>query len=149
MSEDRTPVERMLDRKLETEEIDPRLTRGSAQRQRSLEDYLKAGNPPRWMERLAQIDRGIANERRRLEREHRRLRAELAPSEFAARWRELVAAWRFDPELNELIHQHNEWDPIERQLPIDLRTRDYVLVHGRSYRRPRLDAAWALSQFPT
>ena len=44
---------------------------------------------------------------------------------------------RFD-ELNELIRQHNEWYPIERDLPMDLRTRDYVLINGRSYRREPL-----------
>ena len=41
-----------------------------------------------------------------------------------------AARCRFD-ELNELIGQHNEWYPIERDLPMDLRTRDYVL-HQRA-----------------
>jgi hypothetical protein len=36
----------------------------------------------------------------------------------------------------------------ERRLPFDLRTRDYVKVNGRDYRRPLLDAAWALAEFP-
>jgi hypothetical protein len=36
----------------------------------------------------------------------------------------------------------------KRQLPIDLRTRDYVKVGGRSYRRPLLTEAWVLEQFP-
>jgi hypothetical protein len=31
---------------------------------------------------------------------------------------------------------------------MDIRTRDFVLIHGRSYRRPRLDAGWVLEQFP-
>lgn len=44
--------------------------------------------------------------------------------------------------------QHNEWYPIERDLPMDLRTRDYVLVNGRSFRRPLLDPAWILDRFP-
>ena len=25
---------------------------------------------------------------------------------------------------------HNEWYPVERDLPMDLRTRDYVLING-------------------
>ena len=54
---------------------------------------------------------------------------------------------RFE-ELNELITQHNEWYPIERDLPMDLRTRDYVLINGRSYRRPLLSPQWVLEQFP-
>ena len=51
-------------------------------------------------------------------------------------------------DLNELIRQHNEWYPIERDLPMDLRTRDYVQVNGRSYRRPELGPEWVLEQFP-
>ena len=54
---------------------------------------------------------------------------------------------RFD-ELNELIQQHNDWYPIERDLPMDLRTRDYVLVDGKNYRREPLSAEWVLRQFP-
>src|SRR5690606_29833779 len=69
-----------------------------------------------------------------------------AAARFARRWRETVAAWTFDEDLNDLIRQHNEWYPIERRLPIDLRRRDYVLVNGRSFRRPVLDAAWALGE---
>ena len=50
--------------------------------------------------------------------------------------------------MNELIGQHNEWFPIERQLPIDPRTRDYVLVGGRPYRRDELGPEWVLEKFP-
>ena len=35
-----------------------------------------------------------------------------------------------------------------RRLAIDLRTRDYVLIHGRSYRRPVLGVEWILEQLP-
>ena len=66
---------------------------------------------------------------------------------FARRWREIARTWSF-ADVNELIGQHNEWFPIERQLPMDPRTRDYVLIHGRSYRREPLDAAWVLAEFP-
>ena len=58
---------------------------------------------------------------------------------FAERWTAFAHRCRFD-ELNELIGQHNEWYPIERDLPMDLRTRDYVLINGRSYRREPLSA---------
>ena len=69
------------------------------------------------------------------------------PDAFAAEWRERAAAWRFDA-VNELIRQHNEWYPVERQLPLNPRTGEYVLVGGRSYRRRPLDAAWVLEHFP-
>jgi hypothetical protein len=102
------------------------------------------------MERLAEIERGITRERRALAHAREALRDECGGDReaFARRWRATVEGWAFDPELNELIAQHNEWFPIERRLAIDPRTRDYVLVNGRSYRRPVLDARWALREFP-
>ena len=47
-----------------------------------------------------------------------------------------------------LIEQHNDWYPIERQLPMDPRTGDYVRFAGRSYRRPILGPHWILEHFP-
>ena len=111
------------------------------QTSRSVEAYLRGGDPPRWMTRLAEIERGIARERRRLAEARRAL----APG---ADWRAVVRDWPFDEALNDLIRTHNEWYPVERDLPMDLRTRDYVLVNGRSYRRPVLGPAWALEEFP-
>jgi hypothetical protein len=115
----------------------------------AVERYLEAGLRPRWMERLVEIERGMANERRRLERAYRALRAECGdePDTFARRWSAVARSWRFD-ELNELIRRHNDWFPIERDLAIDIRTRDYVLINGRSYRRPELGPEWVLEQFP-
>jgi hypothetical protein len=116
--------------------------------QRSVEAYLKAGVQPRWMERVTEIDRSIAAQKRRLARAYRKLREESADErQFAERWRAFAARCRFD-ELNELIEQHNDWYPIERDLPMDLRTRDYVLINGRSYRREPLSAEWVLRHFP-
>jgi hypothetical protein len=147
----RSDVERLVDRSLI--EAGPRgkpLPRSHAQRARSVESYLQAGVRPRWMERVAEVDRGMERAARRLDEAYRRERAASAgdPEGFARRWREAVERWPFDEGLNELIERHNEWYPIERRLPVDLRTRDYVLVNGRSYRRPLLDAAWALERFP-
>ena len=149
MSE-QAPVERVIGRGLEEAEgIGKPLAERTRQRQRSVESYLRGGSPPRWMERLGDIERGIANELRRLRRRHRELAEECAgnPERFAREWRAVAADWSFGT-LNDLIEQHNEWYPIERDLPMDLRTRDYVLVNGRSYRRPVLGAAWILERFP-
>jgi hypothetical protein len=117
--------------------------------QRTVEAYLKAGVRPRWMERIAEIDHSIAAQRRRLGRAYRRVREECGDDAelFTERWLAYVERCRFD-ELNELIGQHNEWYPIERDLPMDLRTRDYVLINGRSYRREPLTREWVLAQFP-
>ncbi len=51
-------------------------------------------------------------------------------------------------DLNVLIAQHNDWYPVERDLPLNPRTGDYVRVGGRSYRRPVLGPEWVLEQFP-
>ena len=99
------------------------------------------------MERLAQIDRGVAREKARLAEDYASLRRAASKRDFARRWRAFARRQRFE-DLNELIDQHNEWYPVERNLPMDIRTRDFVLIHGRSYRRPRLDAGWVLEQFP-
>jgi hypothetical protein len=148
--EQRTIVERIVGQGLDEQTGKGRpLSSRAAQTQRSLDAYLKAGVRPRWMERVADVDAGIARERRRLGEIYRALQEESAgdPELFARRWREIARRWPFD-ELNELIAQHNEWYPIERDLPLNPRTGDYVRVGGRSYRRPLLGPAWVLEQFP-
>jgi hypothetical protein len=149
--EDRSSVERLLESALVDESgIGKPLSRRAATTPRTVEAYLKAGVRPRWMERVVEIDRGIAAERRRLERAYRAVRLECRGDRaaFARRWLERVHAWRFDEGLNELIEQHNEWYPVERRLPMNPRTGDYVPVGGRSYRRPVLGPEWALEHFP-
>src|SRR3954453_19663677 len=152
MAEDdaRNPVERLVTAGLDEDVgLGKPLSRRARQRSRALEDYLKAGGPPRWMERIGQIDRGIARERRRPDREHRGLRRRFGRDHeaCAGAWRGRAQGQRFD-ELNLLIEQHNEWYPIERNLAMDPRTKDYVRVHGRSYRREALTPAWVLEEFP-
>jgi hypothetical protein len=150
VSEDRrNAAERFIADSLE----DPRsagrpISERARRTQRSLENYLKAGIRPRWMERLIEIENGTKHERRRLSEAYDALRNECGDdrARFARRWRAIAHAWSFE-ELNELIRAHNEWYPVERDLPMDLRTRDYVLVNGRSYRRRELDARWILEQF--
>ena len=144
-----SPAERYIARKREHEENGHQLSDRAMQSQRSLEGYLQAGNRPRWMERLGEIEASAAKHRRRLARVHEALRAEHEgdPAGFALRWRATAEGWDF-AEHNELVAQHNEWFPIERQLAVDPRTRDYVKINGKDYRRPALGTAWVLEQFP-
>ena len=150
MSQDaRSAAERLIAESLE----DPRsagrpISERGRRIGRTLENYLKAGIRPRWMERLIEIENGTKRERRRLAEAYEDLRAECGAdrARFARRWRATAHAWSFE-ELNELIRAHNEWYPVERDLPMDLRTRDYVLINGRSYRRRELGPDWILERF--
>jgi hypothetical protein len=144
------PVERFVAERLE----DPRsggrpFSSRARETRRSLEEYLRAGMRPRWMERLIEIERGTNRERRALAAAYDALHEECGHDRaaFARRWRAIAHAWRFD-ELNELIRTHNEWYPVERDLPMDLHTRDYVLINDRSYRRRELGPDWVLEEFP-
>jgi len=146
----RSTVERRIARSLEDAgRVGKPLSRRARQTQRSVEAYLRAGVMPRYMERLRDIDAGVDMERRRIERAYRALREECGDDVhlFAQRWGARAALYRFD-HLNELIREHNEWYPIEAQLPMDPRTRDYVSLKGRSFRRRELGLSWVLEQFP-
>ena len=146
-----TGVERLVARDLDESSGKGRpLGDRARQSRRSVEAYLKGGVRPRWMERAVDIDGGIARERRLLGVAYEELRAACARDgvAFAERWHALAREWPFPADLLELIDQHNEWYPIERDLPLNPRTGDYVRVGGRSYRRPLLGAAWVLEQFP-
>jgi hypothetical protein len=145
-----TPVERIVRRSLIDEEgLGKPFSERVRHHKRTLENYLKAGSVPRWMERVGEVDRRTAEETERLAAAYRSLQQECGHDRqrFADRWRALAATVRYD-DLNELIRQHNDWYPIERDLPMDLRTRDYVLINGRSYRREPLSPEWVFAQFP-
>lgn len=147
----RSPVERIVGRDLdEASGLGKPLSDRARQTPRSVEAYLKGGVRPRWMERVGEIDAGIARERQELARAYRSLRRACRSDQelFAARWRALAQHWPFADELNALIEQHNEWYPIERNLAVNPRTGEYVRVGGRSYARPVLGPEWVLEQFP-
>jgi hypothetical protein len=146
----RSPVESRIDSSLvDRGGVGKPLSRRARQTRRSVEAYLAAGVLPRYMERLREIDSSIAQERRRIERSYRSLARTWShePEHFARRWRARAEAWPLD-HINELIREHNEWYPIEAALPLDPRTRDYVSIRGRSYRRDELGPEWVIDQFP-
>jgi hypothetical protein len=148
--EQRSMVERIVGRDLDEDSgLGKPMSDRVRQTPRSVEAYLKAGVRPRWMERVGDIDAWIARERRQLARAYDALRAECGDDAraFAARWAAIVHGWPFS-ELNELIEQHNAWYPIERNLPMNPRTGEYVRLAGRPYTRPVLGPEWVLEQFP-
>jgi len=106
------------------------------------DSYLASlGGPLPYMQRLRQIEALEAEAVARLAEEYG------AYGDDALRWRAVAESWDFDA-VNELIEKHNRWYPIEARLAMDPRTRDFVRVGGRPYRREPLDAAWILARFP-
>jgi hypothetical protein len=139
--EPRTPVEELIRRsRIDEAGAGEPLSERARQRQRSIEAYLRGEALPRYMQRAAEIDRAVRHHTEALARAYGRPGAR-------ERWREIAHSWDFG-EVNRLIGEHNEWYPIERDLPMNPRTKDYVLVNGRSYRREELGPDWILERFP-
>ena len=104
--------------------------------------YLAAlGGPLPYMRRLREIEDAIAEQTALLAAAYEEHRGD------PAGWRRRAAGWDFG-DVNDLIARHNRWYPVEARLAMDPRTRDFVKVGGRSYRREPLDAAWILACFP-
>ena len=104
---------------------------------------------PRFIERALAIESQTMKHRKRLARAYKKMRAVHAddPTGFAERWRATAKRWGFR-DVNDLIAEHNNWYPVERRLPLNPRTGDYITVGGRDWRRAPLDANWILRQFP-
>jgi hypothetical protein len=108
---------------------------------------VAVGGPTAWMRRLREIEDATAEHEQRLAAAWRELALESGGAEFALRWREVARGWTFYG-VNDLIARHNRNFPAEARLPMDPKTRDFVKVNGRPYRREPLDAAWILERFP-
>ena len=103
------------------------------------DNYIASlGGPLPYMRRLREIEE--------LTEAHLARLAE-AYAEHPADWREVAERWDFE-DVNELIRKHNRWYPLEARLAMDPRSRDFVKIGGRPYRREPLDAAWVLERFP-
>jgi hypothetical protein len=114
------------------------------------DSYLASiGGPLPYMLRLLEIEHGVRLIEERLERAWEATAAECDGDAdcFDRRWRSQAAAWDLE-EVNDLIERHNRFYPAESRLPMDPRTRDFVLVNGEDYRKRSLDAAWVLERFP-
>jgi hypothetical protein len=146
----RSTVEQRIHRSLVDESgVGKPLSRRARHTRRSVEAYLAAGAMPRYMERLNEIEAERTRIRTQLGRAYRWLRETHAHDReaFAREWRARARRWSFD-EINELIRIHNEWYPVEANLPLNPRTGDYVMMRGRTYRRAPLSTEWVLEQFP-
>jgi len=98
------------------------------------------GGPLPYMQRLRRIEEEISEQVEHLAEAY-------AERRDADAWRRTAEAWDFG-EINDLIDKHNRWYPIEARLAMDPRSRDFVKVGGKPYRREPLGAAWVLERFP-
>jgi hypothetical protein len=108
---------------------------------------MALGGPTAWMRRLRAIEDAVERHEQQLAEAWHELAVETGPPEFPDAWRRTVERWSF-AEVNELISRHNRFFPAEAKLPMDPRTRDFVKIRGKPYRRDLLDARWILEQFP-
>jgi hypothetical protein len=105
--------------------------------------YLASlAGPPLYMQRARMIDEET--------KRHQALLAEAYElyGDDPAEWRRIAERWNFT-EVNDLIERHNKWYPVEARLPMNPKTKDYVEVGGRPYRREPFGADWILRQFPS
>jgi hypothetical protein len=110
---------------------------------------LSLAGPPAHSRRLREIEEEIAahDVALRVDWEELARQHQGDPAGFTRAWQARAARWRFDA-VNELIARHNLFYPVEARLPMDPRTRDFVLVGGKPYRIRPLDADWILGRFP-
>jgi hypothetical protein len=88
--------------------------------------------------------------RKRLERTLRQLRAELATAHAGSdpeSWPLRAQAWDLSAIRRE-IESFNKYFPMERNLPMDPRIRDYVEGGERFVPLPLPDTAWILAEYP-
>ena len=144
---DVTPPSQQERERLEADrELNPLIGKPLRRRLRNFrveaDNYLASlGGPLPYMQRLREIELGT-------ERHLARLAEAYAEHDGdPAAWRRLAGRWDFG-EINDLIDRHNRYYPIEARLRMDPRTRDFVKVGGKPYRRDPLDAQWILSRFP-
>jgi hypothetical protein len=149
-----TPHDRRERRLLEAE-IDSMPIKGAPLRQRlrnfrpDADSAIRAlGGPTVWMRRLRAIEDELDRHEQQLDAAYAELASQVSdPAEFARVWTEIAHEWSFST-LNDLIERHNRNFPAEARLPMDPRTRDFVKINGRPYRREPLDADWILARWP-
>jgi hypothetical protein len=118
----------------------------------SLQDRVKAlavGGAPAWSRRLKRIHDLTVALTAELQGDWHTLaqKARGDRARFEAAWRQHARSFDFG-QVNELIDRHNRYFPAEANLPMDVKTLDYVSFAGGDYRRSPLDAVWITAQFP-
>jgi hypothetical protein len=110
---------------------------------------LAIGGAPAWSRRLKRIHDLTLAATAQLQGEWHRTAAQARGDRqrFAAAWQQHAVSYDF-AQINDLVDRHNRYFPAEANLPMDIKTHDYVSYSGGDYRRQPLDAAWIVAQFP-
>jgi hypothetical protein len=143
------------ERRLLEEELATSPVRGQPLRQRLRNfrpdaDAMIRGlsGPPVWMRRLREIEDEVEWHERQLDDAWRQLACDAdSAGDFERLWLETAGTWSF-AQVNELVERHNRNFPAEARLPMDPKTRDFVKVNGKPYRRALLDSDWILERWP-
>jgi hypothetical protein len=103
-------------------------------------DRMKAAaGLPAWIARRKRLERSLARLRKELDNAWR-----LATP---ATWPDVAKAWDLG-KFNREIEGFNKYYPIERNLPMDPRIRDFVEGDARWKPLHFFDTAWILAEFP-
>jgi hypothetical protein len=118
----------------------------------SLQDRVRAlaiGGAPAWSRRLKRIHDLTVAVTANLQADWEAMARDARGNRpgFAAAWHQRAESFDF-AQINELVDRHNRYFPAEANLPMDVKTLDYVAYAGGDYRRQRLDSTWILARFP-
>ncbi len=105
------------------------------------EDGLRAAmGIPYWIRRRKRLEHHMEELERRIESTWRRT----SPRQ----WTVVAASWDLS-DINREIQDFNTFYPVERNLAMDPRTREFIEL-GRPWKPiARLDSAWILTRFPS
>jgi uncharacterized protein (DUF952 family) len=138
-----SPTERFVARsRIEETGLGRPLSRRALQRERTVENYLRGEQLPRYITRAREIEKHGAMHLWLLAEAREELRGRLTGWALEQAWTTLLEDWDFSA-TNALVDQHNEWYPVERDLPMDPRTGRYIGAFGIGFERHHVDAAWA------
>ena len=105
--------------------------------------------PPAYALRARKIEDSIAHLYNNLEVRYSELLENFGkePIEFARKWKEVINSLELDT-INRLIEKHNEYYPIEANLPMDMETSRYMLGSAPWKSKQKLSKERLFVRFP-
>ena len=116
----------------------------------TLDEYLKAmDGPPAWVMRLKRIEDWMDQTSARVHKDWVEMALENFDNSenFRREWMRFIENFDFS-QINKWIGDHNEYFPIEANLPYDIRTGKMLYGGGPFRKKEFLGPDWLLDQFP-